>query len=322
MSRTAANCWRSPVKRWRPCGDTMHKAEEVKKRISGAEDLLSIVKTMKALSAVRIHRYEEAAEAVMEYFHTVELGLQVVLDKPPGPAPGDGEGGTALLVFGSGQGMCGSFNETLARYARRQAEWLPAPPDRLVAVGNHIGGNLAEQGFAVDDTLEIPATVDEITGTVRRLVIEIERWYTGEAIGQVWLCYNRTTGRYGYEPGRFRLLPVDSAWLEALSGRAWPTKRLPVHRAERQDLYSELIRQYYFVTLYRSFAQSLAAEYAGRLAAMQSAEQRIGETLDALESRYRRQRQEEITAEILDIISGYEVLRTEEESQSESLHCR
>ena len=55
-------------------------------------------------------------------------------------------------------------------------------------------------------------------------------------------------------------------------------------------------------------AESLAAEYGARLAAMQAAEKALGERHDDLASGYRRKRQERITAELLDVIGGFEVL--------------
>lgn len=62
------------------------------------------------------------------------------------------------------------------------------------------------------------------------------------------------------------------------------------------------------MALFRTFAGSLAAENAARLAAMQAAERNIEELADQLEQRYHRRRQETITAELLNVISGWEAL--------------
>jgi F-type H+-transporting ATPase subunit gamma len=77
---------------------------------------------------------------------------------------------------------------------------------------------------------------------------------------------------------------------------------------EWQHLFSSLIRHYFFVALYRAVTESLASENASRLAAMQAAQKGIEERLDELNAQYQRQRQNAITVELLDIVSGFEAL--------------
>jgi F-type H+-transporting ATPase subunit gamma len=74
-------------------------------------------------------------------------------------------------------------------------------------------------------------------------------------------------------------------------------------------LFSTLIRQYLFVSLFQAFAESLASENASRLAAMQRAEQNIGDRLEELNAEFHRRRQMSITSELLDIVSGFEALK-------------
>ncbi len=80
----------------------------------------------------------------------------------------------------------------------------------------------------------------------------------------------------------------------------------------RKELFHHLFRQYLFVSLYRAFAQSMASENAARLNAMQAAEKNILEMEDTLQGKYRETRQSMITAELLDIISGFEALNSEQ----------
>jgi F-type H+-transporting ATPase subunit gamma len=69
-----------------------------------------------------------------------------------------------------------------------------------------------------------------------------------------------------------------------------------------------LIRQYLFVQLYRASAESLSSENTSRLFTMQTAEKNIDERISELNNRYNSQRQEAITSELLDVVSGFEVL--------------
>ncbi|PVE33232.1 F0F1 ATP synthase subunit gamma, partial [Enterococcus faecalis] len=66
--------------------------------------------------------------------------------------------------------------------------------------------------------------------------------------------------------------------------------------------------EHLFVSLFRAFAESLASENAARLVSMQAAERNIEERLDELHKLYHHQRQNAITSELLDIISGFELL--------------
>ena len=74
-------------------------------------------------------------------------------------------------------------------------------------------------------------------------------------------------------------------------------------------MFSSLIREYLFVSLFRAFAESLASENASRLASMQGAEKNIEEMLAELNSSFHQRRQMSITEELLDIVVGFEALQ-------------
>jgi F-type H+-transporting ATPase subunit gamma len=71
-------------------------------------------------------------------------------------------------------------------------------------------------------------------------------------------------------------------------------------------MFREIVRENLFLTLFRATAESYASENASRLASMQTAERRIEEHITELRRRYDQERQEGITAELLDLISGYD----------------
>ena len=83
---------------------------------------------------------------------------------------------------------------------------------------------------------------------------------------------------------------------------------------EPERLFSALFQQHFFVGLYRACAESLASENASRLAAMQVAEKNIEERLFDLKATFQQQRQDTITAELLDIVSGFEALAQDSET--------
>jgi F-type H+-transporting ATPase subunit gamma len=267
---------------------------------------------MKALAAVNIRQYEEAAAALFEYERTVEMGFQVVLRSGPvrrWSSLRDDREGRGVVVFGSDQGMCGQFNDRIAEYAEDKHSRAGAEKDvRAVAVGTRVAGRLENLGWGLDTVFDVPGSVSAISASSDRLLLHIEKWREERPMGTVLLYHNRHRGGAAYEPTRRYLLPVDFRMLERLASADWPSRSLPMHTMDWEDLFADLVRQYFFVVLYRAFAESAAAENASRLASMQSAEKNVRERLEDLNRRYHRERQTAITSELLDIVAGFEAL--------------
>src|SRR5690606_21606820 len=101
--------------------------ETMRRRIESAEDLYGVVRVMKALAAASIRQCELAVESLAEYNRTIETGLQIVLWNRPEAIPASTLSGRrrGIIIFGSDQGMCGSFNEQVAGFAIDAIETLP-----------------------------------------------------------------------------------------------------------------------------------------------------------------------------------------------------
>jgi F-type H+-transporting ATPase subunit gamma len=287
--------------------------ESIKRRIDSVTDLASIVRTMKTLAAVSIRQYEQAVEALEDYHRTVRLGLQVVLrnrSEAPVIARSGRPDRLGAVIFGSDQGMCGQFNEHIASYAlERLGEMAPALGDRSVlAVGVRTIGRLEEAGQPVAGILPVPGSAEGITPLVQQVLWHIDRWQAEAGVTEVVLFYNAPLPGMAYIQRTLRLLPVDAAWLARLTAEPWPSRVLPTFTMDWDRLFSALIRQYLFVSIYRACASSLASENAARLVTMQAAERNIEEHLEELNARYHERRQTAITTELLDIVSGFEAL--------------
>ncbi len=294
----------------------MPTLEDIKSKIKTAEDLHSLVKTMKALAAVSIRQYEQAVKSLRDYFHTVELGFQVIIQNQPQnmplvvkPRPSPYLG---AVVFGSDQGMCGQLNEQIFTHTIETVDGLGYDRQnrRLLAVGLRIADRLSSAGELVDRYLPVPASAEGIGVQVRKILGELETWNT-QKINRVVLIYSRHLGGASYLPHTQHLLPVEEWWLETFQEKKWPTRVLPTFTMAWERLFPALIHQHLFVSLYRAFAESLASEHASRLASMQGAERNIEERLAELTALFHRQRQMSITEELLDIVSGFTALTEE-----------
>jgi F-type H+-transporting ATPase subunit gamma len=287
--------------------------EGLQRRVRTAEQLHSVVKTMKALAAVGIRQYEKAVESLAAYQRTVELGLRIVLTAGPDrmtvarPAPRRGVG---AIVFGSDQGMCGQLNEQIAAHAVQALQQLGAlsGEHRLATVGARVAARLDEAGQPVAARFAVPDSIATITPRVQELLLHIEAWHAQRQLAHVYLFYSQHLSSATYQPHTMHLLPVDQAWLQRVQQQAWPSPVLPTFTMVRERLFSALIRQYLFASLYQALAESLASEHASRLAAMQHADRNIQERLEELWAQFRQQRQLAITTELLDIVAGFEAL--------------
>ena len=290
----------------------MDTLESVGKRIATTSNLKSIVRTMKSLSAVSIRQYEQAAESLRLYSETIELGLHVVLRRRAMPQsvsdpPGDD---AVVIVFGSDYGLCGRFNEQITHFARsetayygtggRRRLWLP--------IGARTSALLEAAGEPVDTCYFLPGAVSGMTTTAHSILLKVDEWRETHGIERVFLAHNRRENGAASVPQLVRLLPLDTSWLDRLMQRRWPSRRLPTFTMNDADLFSFLIQQHLFVAIFRAGVDSLSSEHATRLASMQAAERNIDETLDELNAAYRRKRQETITEELMDVVTGYETL--------------
>jgi F-type H+-transporting ATPase subunit gamma len=290
----------------------MQTLEALQRKIHSAEDLQSVVKTMKALAAVSIRQYERAVEALAVYHRTIELGLHVVLTtrRERAMARPVSTNRLGALVFGSDQGMCGQLNEQIVTHAQQaMAEVGVQPADRTVAVvGARAAARLEEAGQPIEACYDVPSSLAGITPLVQDVLLHIEAWHTQQQLERIYLFHSQPLSGAAFRPHTVHLLPLNQAWLATLELEAWPTRMLPAFTMDWERLFAALVRQYLFVSLYQACAESLASENASRLAAMQGAEKNIEERLAVLQAQFRQQRQTAITEELLDIVAGFEAL--------------
>jgi F-type H+-transporting ATPase subunit gamma len=208
--------------------------------------------------------------------------------------------------------MCGQFNQQVAGYALKRLDELEIPHElrRVLALGERVRSRLEESGERVPEVLSMAGSLAEVDTAMDEVLLMIDRWRSEERVETILLFHNAALSRTAHAPGLTRLLPLDPSWLRELRERRWPSRRLPLYTMDWKDLLAALTRQLLFVTLYRALVESLAAENASRLAAMQAAEQNIEDRLEELGTEFNRRRQTAITMELLDIVSGFEAIET------------
>jgi len=289
----------------------------LRRKIHGAGDLQSVVRTMKAVAASSIGQYEKSVLALADYYRTVELGLGACF-RESGPAPlieklkrQTVARAIGAVVFGSDQGLVGQFNDVVADHAIKTLAALSAKPE-VWAVGERVNARLADAGLPLMGLFAVPNSVKGITPLVGQILVESETHRSQGEVTELYLFYNSPTSGAGYAPVNQRLLPLDENWRRKLAKRPWPAGNLPEVMGGGTATLRALIRGYLFVSLFRACAESLASENASRLAAMQRADKNIDESLEDLNRTFHRLRQSGIDEELFDVVSGFEALSVDE----------
>jgi F-type H+-transporting ATPase subunit gamma len=287
--------------------------ESLRRKIRSAEDLQSVVRTMKALAASSIRQYEQSVRALAGYYQAVELGLGACI-RNDGPAVSVAAGRAAApgatinaIVIGSDQGLVGQFNDVVADFAIRTLAALPGRSS-VWAVGERVQARLTDAGMAVIGLFTVPNSVQAIAPLVGQIQLESEARRQPSADAQVWIFHNRPLRGALYEPVGQQLLPLDARWRQAQAQVPWPNSCLPEVMPGTTTTLRALIREYLFISLFRACAESLASENASRLAAMERADKNINELLEDLQGTFHQLRQGGIDEELFDVISGFEAL--------------
>ena len=286
--------------------------ESLRRKIDSAGELQSVVRTMKAMAASSIGQYERAVRSLEDYHHTVQLALAAGFRQMPAAQPEMGAarpeaGMTIAVVFGSDQGLVGQFNEVLVDFVVSTLQHLPG---RKVVwtIGERIQSRLADTDLTLGKRFTLPNSIAAITPLVGQILIELEVAREKNGVAQVVLFHNQPKAVSVYAPVTQRLLPLDTLWQHNLTAIEWPSGNLPEVMQLGESTLLAFVREYLFVSLFRTCAESLASENASRLAAMQRAEKNIDDLQEDLNRSFHHLRQNSIDEELFDLVSGFEAI--------------
>lgn len=285
----------------------METAESLRRQLEVAEGLHSVVTTMKALAAVEMREYERAVQALVESVRVIQFGFQILFRHDQALVPADeppGNAATIVVVFGSDQGLCGPLNRSIVRYALAQVGSA-----QIMAVGLRVARELEMVERPPAATFGSPSSLSGVGDSVDALLVALDEMRRDHPAARVVLVHHRPRGRLGYEPRVSTVVPLDTRLLQAISRRPWPTRQIPSFAGDARLLLQALTRQAVSYSFHRAFTEARASEHAGRLIAMQNAEQSIADRVEELSLGLRRVRQATVTAELLDVVAGFEAVQ-------------
>lgn len=262
-------------------------------RIEGIRQLGAVVNAMRGIAAARARQAREQLSAVDGYAASIATaigrGLMLSPMTPPGPA-----GKPALVIFCAEQGFAGAFSERLLDSAGADLE-----DSAVFLVGTRGASVATERGIAFGWHAALPSHSPGVPKLADRIAEAIYERIVRGAIDQVDAIFSRWEPGHGVRVERQRLLPFDETGIPRPAGGNPPLIYLPP-----DVLLRELAADFLHAQLCKAALHAFAAENEARMAAMASAHGQIEQRLSELQARQRMVRQEEITAEIIELAAG------------------
>ena len=293
----------------------MPSLKDLKLRINSTKSTQKITAAMKMVSAAKLRRAQEQAEAARPYAERMSrvLGrLAAAAAGREGAPPllaGNGKDQTHLLVvMTSDRGLCGGFNSSIVRGARRLARELKAQGKQVkfFCIGRK-GRDQLRREFAA----YIVATVEDIAkprltfAASEAVATKILSMFEHGEFDVCSLVYNR-----------FKSAMTQIVTIQQLIPFAPPAanENEPAgvtsyeYEPDELEILSALLPKNLGMQVFRALLENSASEQGARMTAMDSATRNAGDMINKLTINYNRSRQAAITKELIEIISGAEAV--------------
>ncbi len=307
----------------------MPNLKDLRNRINSVKSTQKITSAMKMVAAAKLRRAQEQAEAARPYSERMDRMLSSLAAGLP-----QGAGGPALLagngrdqihlvvVETSDRGLCGGFNSSITRGARRLIKGLrdDGKEIKILCVGRK-GRDLLRRDFGalIVDTVEDVAKPRLGFDDARAIADRLRTMFEAGDFDVCTIIYNRFQSAMSQIVTTQQLIPFQAASAgpgnadatgdakpEAAAGAA--DQAVYEFEPEEKEILADLLPRNLGVQIYRSLLENAASEHGARMTAMDNATRNAGDMIDALTLTYNRTRQAYITKELIEIISGAEAV--------------
>jgi len=276
--------------------------EATHRRKQAVETVHDVVSAMRAIAAGRIQGAQRALESARRYHDVVMRGMATLLNGATSLPIAADHRPTTLVVMTSEQPLCGSFNPNILGYAEHRWQELREAGDaHLVVVGERGIRQLVARGIEVSAGERAATSLEGLHDLVKRLADLLGKRYASGDLGSLVVVFNQYQSLSEQVPTEARLLPPD---LEPIRRSAPARQSEPYRYLTPAELLSGLVREYLFISLYLVAVESFASEQASRLVAMDASTRNTERMLETLRDLERRERQGEITAQVLELIGA------------------
>jgi F-type H+-transporting ATPase subunit gamma len=295
----------------------MANLKEIKRKIGSVKNTQKTTNAMKLVSSAKLKRTEELAKRSRVYAEKLTGLLNEIAQKMQ-QTNADGIDNiyfkdvenpkmVDIVFITADKGLCGGFNsQTIKRVNQMIAEYQAQNVKvRLRAVGrkgiDYFKFNNVELN---NEIVGLSAAPD--FKQAAEFISEVSESYVNGETDKIILVHNGYVNMITQEIREDQVLPVDSSKLVL---NAVSTSELEVEPDDDDTLLAALVKRYIEYTMYYSLIDSLAAEHSARMQAMDAATSNAKEMVKELTVKYNKARQEAITTELIEIISGMESMK-------------
>jgi F-type H+-transporting ATPase subunit gamma len=292
----------------------MASLKDLRNRIASVKATRKITKAMQMVAAAKLRRAQEAAVAARPYSERMAVVLANLASAMEGKAgapkllSGTGNDQVHLLVVATAErGLCGGFNSSITKLAREHADRLmrEGKTVKIMTVGKK-GADALKRNYGkfVVDAVNFQGVksvqFDHASGVAHKILAMYE---TGE-FDICTLFFSEFKSVIQQKPTALRLIPAiyDASKVPDLGGAVYEAE------PEEGEILDELLPRNISIQVFRGLLENAASEQGSRMSAMDNATRNAGDMINKLSIKYNRQRQAQITKELIEIISGAEAL--------------
>ncbi len=290
----------------------MASLKDLRNRIASVKATQKITKAMQMVAAARLRRAQEAAEAARPYSQRMGKVLANIAsavagtDAPPLMA-GTGKDDTHLLVVCTAdRGLCGGFNSSIVRLARENIRRLQGEGKtvKIITVGRK-GYDMLRRDFGklIIDRIEMREAKQINFGHAEAVAKKVIALFDEGGFDVCTLFYSEFKSVISQVPTAQQIIPASAPAEEEGEAAA-----VYDYEPDAAGILADLIPRNISVQIFRALLENAAGEMGAKMTAMDNATRNAGEMIDKLSITYNRQRQAQITKELIEIISGAEAL--------------
>jgi F-type H+-transporting ATPase subunit gamma len=275
---------------------------------------------MEMVSAARLRRAEQRIEALRPYARGIRMMTRRAVEAaeyiPGMPLLQDREQvrRMGIVAITSDRGLAGAFNSQIVRAANRRRQELEADGAEVVfyATGRRGVSSLRFRGFDVE--AEYTGFTDRPGfANARDIAQDIVAAYGDEKLDRVEVIFNHYQSPLVQTVETNVLLPIqqieDVLKMEEEEEEDQQKAALWLYEPDPEEILRRLVTDYVEISIFRALLESTASEHGARMTAMRNASDNASELIEDYTLEMNRQRQAEITQEIMEVVAGAEGLR-------------
>ncbi len=296
----------------------MASLKDLRVRIASVKSTQKITSAMKMVAAAKLRRAEEQAQAARPYAERMERMLESLARSARSQAgappllAGTGSDDVHLLVVGTAdRGLCGGFNSSIVREARRfiRARREEGKSVKILCIGRKGRDQLRrEYGEMIIDTIEEVAKPSPHFATAADIADRIRHMLEGGEFDVCTMLYARYKSAMTQVVTSQQLVPFAVPEDEEEGTAEGTGGAIYIYEPDETEILNALLPRNLGVQIFRALLENAASEHGARMTAMDSATRNAGEMIKSLTQVYNRTRQAVITNELIEIISAKEAM--------------